>query len=68
MRNKNKKVCVTLNYIENFLTLIFAFTGCISVVAFASLVDIPTEIMSSTIRLNICGKKKSVSQKLRKRK
>ena len=53
MNNKKKKVCLTRNYIEHFLTLIFAVTGCISISAFASLADIPTGPMSSTIGLNI---------------
>ena len=39
MSNKNKKVCMTLNYIEHSLTL----------------VDIYTRIISSTIGLNICA-------------
>ena len=49
MSNKNKKVCTTLNYIEYFLTLVFAIIGCISISVLASLVDIPPWIMSSTI-------------------
>ena len=49
MSNKNKKVCTTLNYIEYFLTSVFAIIGCISISVFASLVDIPPWIMSSTI-------------------
>ena len=53
--NKNKKVCTTLNYMEHFLSLAFAVTGCISIYAFASLVNIPLGIMSSTIVLNICA-------------
>ena len=51
MSHKKKKVCVTLNYLEHFLTLIFAVAECIFISAFASLVG----IMSSTIRLNICA-------------
>ena len=44
----------------NFLSLIFTITECISIAAFASLVDIyteimSTEIMSSTTGLNICA-------------
>ena len=42
---------MTLNCI---LTLVFAVTVCISLSAFASLVDISKGIMSSTIELNIC--------------
>ena len=47
-------ICTTLNYIEYFLTLVFAVTGSISISTFASLVVIPTGIMNSTIGLNIC--------------
>ena len=55
LSNKNKKVCPTLNYIEHFLTLVFAVTACISFSAFAFLVDISKGIMSSTIALAICA-------------
>ena len=64
---------MTLNYIEHFLTLAFAVTGCISIFAFASLVDIPTGIMSSTTGLNICAitarikEHKSIIKKKKKR-
>ena len=63
MSNKNKKLYRILNYTEHFLTLVFAITGCVS--AFASLVDISTGIMSSTIGLNICEiiTKKSILKK-----
>ena len=40
---------------EHFLTLAFAVTVCISISAFASLVNISERIMSSTIGLNICA-------------
>lgn len=53
---KNEKVCTTLNYIEHFLTLIFAVTVCISISAFVSLMSISKGIMISTIGLNICSK------------
>ena len=53
--NENKKLCMTLNYIENFFTLVFASTICVSISAFASLVDIITGVMSSTIGSNICA-------------
>ena len=56
MINKNKKIFMTLNYSENFLTLVFVITGFMSFSAFASLVDISTEIRSSTIGCNICTK------------
>ena len=52
MREKGKKVCTTLNYIEKI-------TGCVSVSASTSLVDIPLGILSSAIGLKIlcssCG-------------
>ena len=35
MSKKHKKVCTTLNYIEHFLILAFALTGCVSISAFA---------------------------------
>ena len=52
---KQKKVCTTLNYIENFLILASTITGCISISAFASLLGIPVGITSSAIGLKICA-------------
>ena len=52
MSSDKKKVCRALNYMEHFLNLVFVVTGCISISAFASLVDISTGTMSSTIGLN----------------
>ena len=48
MSRKHKKVCPTLNYIEHFLNLTSTITGCISISAFASLIDI-------SIGLKICA-------------
>ena len=45
---KHKKVCATLNYIEHFLILGSAITGCISISPFTSLVGILLGIISST--------------------
>ena len=73
LSNKNKKVCTTLNYVEHFLTLIFAVTVCISISAFPSLIDISKGIMSYKIRLNICAiiarikKYKSIIRKKKKK-
>ena len=73
MCNKNNKVCTTLNCVEHFVTLLFAVTRCISISAFASLVDIPTRIMSSAIGLNISAvvarikKYKSIIKKKKKK-
>ena len=49
MSKKYKNVCTTLDYIEHFLILASTITGCVSTFAFASLVDIPIGITSSTI-------------------
>ena len=49
-----KKNLKTVNFIEHFLILSFTITGCVFISAFASLVNIPIEIMSSAIGLNIC--------------
>ena len=54
MSRKHKKVCRTLNYIEQFLILTSAITGCTSISAFASLLGIPIVITSSAIGLKIC--------------
>ena len=51
MSNKYKKVCTTLNYIEHFLILASAITGCILISAFVSLLGIPIGITSSAIAL-----------------
>ena len=47
-------VCTTLNYIENFLILVSAVTGCVSISVFPSLVGIPIVITSSAVGLKIC--------------
>ena len=41
MSKKHKKVCRVLNYIEHLFILISTVTGCVSISAFAYLVDIP---------------------------
>ena len=55
MRKKYKKVSTTLNYIERFLILASAITGCVSISAFVSLVGISIGITSSAIGLKICA-------------
>ena len=39
LSKKHKKVCTTLNYIEHFLILASTITGCVSISAFASLIN-----------------------------
>ena len=55
MSKKHKKVCATLNYIEQFLILASAINACISISAFTSLLVIPIGIMGSWIGLRICA-------------
>ena len=50
-----KSFGTTLNYIDHFLILASTITGCVSISAFASLVDIPIEITSSAIGSKICA-------------
>ena len=51
---KNKKIFTTLDYIQVSLILISTITGCVSISAFASLVDIPIGISSSVVGLKMC--------------
>ena len=73
MNKKHKKVCTTLNYLEHFLIIGSAITGCVSISAFASLVGIPVGITISPIGLKICAitaaikKYKSVIKKKKKK-
>ena len=46
MGKNYKKICMTLNYIERFLILASAVTGCISIYAFASVFGLPIGIIS----------------------
>ena len=50
-----KKVFTTLSYIEHFLILASTITRCISISAFASLLDIAIGITSSAVALKICA-------------
>ena len=54
MSRNHEKLCTTLNYIEQFLILASAVTGCISIFASASLLGIPIGITSSAKDLKIC--------------
>ena len=73
MSKKHKKVCRVLNYIDHTFIAISAFTGFVSISAFASLVGIPIGFKSSAIGLKICvitaeiKKYKSIIQKKRKK-
>ena len=62
-----------LNYVENLLILSSRITGCVSISAFASLVDIKVGITSSSVGINICAiivgikKYKSIIKKKKKK-
>ena len=71
MSKKHKKVYRVLNYIEHLFNLISIVSGCVSISAFASLVDILIGITCSAIVLKICvatSRIKSISEWLRKEK
>ena len=43
---KHRNICTAQNYIDHFVVLASAITGCVSLFAFASLVGIPVGITS----------------------
>ena len=55
MNGTHKKVCTTLNYVENFLVLVFAIAGFVLISALASFFGIPIVITSSAIGLKTCA-------------
>ena len=73
MSKKHKKVCTTLNYIEDILILASIITRCISISAFTSLISVPIGIPSSAFGLKICAmtagskKYKSIIKKKKKK-
>ena len=73
MSKKHKKVCTTLNYIEDILILASIITRCISISAFTSLISVPIGITSSAFGLKICAmtagskKYKSIIKKKKKK-
>ena len=55
MSKKQKKVCTTLNYIENLLILASAIILCVSITDFVSLVGISIGIVIFALGLKICA-------------
>ena len=53
MSKKDKKNCLALNYIDQWLILVSAITGCVSVSAFGSLVGTLVGAASSAVGLKI---------------
>ena len=62
MSRKHENVCAFLKYIEHFLILASTITGCMSVSAFAFLLDIAIGIRSSSIGIKIC----SIAKRIKK--
>ena len=52
MNEKYKKACKYLNYVENLLNLVSANTGCVSISAYAFLVDINVAVTSYSVEIN----------------
>ena len=73
MSKKHKMMHKTLNHVKHIRGLSSTFSGCISVPAFALLVQIPLGITSSEIVLKICAmtaefkKYKSIIKKRKKK-
>ena len=55
MIKMQKKICTILNYTGQFLILVYAVTGCISISTFASLLSIPMEIDRLRTRSKVCA-------------
>ena len=55
MIKRYKKLCTTLNYIEQFLSLASTITGCVFIFAFDSLIGIPIGFTISAPGLEICA-------------
>ena len=67
MSKRHLKFSAIMNYTEYFLISASAITGCVSIFAFASFLDIPIGINSSAIGLQIFAvaqELKSISQLL----
>ena len=54
MREKQKKTCKCLNYVEHLLILASTITSYVSFSAFASLVCVPVRIVSSAVGIKLC--------------
>lgn len=68
MSKKYKKVCRTLNYFWNFLDVVSAVSGVVSIYIFASLFAVPVGMTSSSIGLKICAISTNHQEKEKKNK
>ena len=55
MREKYKKTCKYLIYVEHLVILVSTVTGCASISAFASLIAISVGITTSPVGIKICA-------------
>ena len=62
MSKKHKKTCRILNYIEFFIILAFAVTGCVSISTFNYLVGIPIGIAIFVVGLIIWAKNREIKK------
>ena len=62
MSKKHKKVCRTLNCFERFLVFISPISGCVSIFAFASMIDIPVGITGSAVESKIYAIKAGIKK------
>ena len=55
MREKCKKTCKYLNYVEHLLILASKVTRCVSISVFSSLFCVPAGIKSPAVETKICS-------------
>ena len=55
MSENHEKVCMTLNYFENFIVFFYAVSGCVSISEFVSLIGVPLDITNSAVGLKVCA-------------
>ena len=54
MSEKHNKMCKALNYFKRYLVF-FSARSCVSISAFASLISVPVDIVSSAVGLKTCA-------------
>ena len=55
MNENHRNVCKAFNFFEHFLVFVSAFSGRVSISAFALLVGVPVGIASSAVELKNCA-------------
>ena len=54
MRENNEEICGAFNYFENFLFFVSAFSTCVLISAFASLVGVTVGTARFAVGLKFC--------------